>query len=79
METDSQLSTVSAPPLPAAAAQLIPFQHHELWIKLDLAEQERAKELLSVVERIEKSAAGVLATCAAIATENPQRDRKSVV
>ncbi len=73
--SDSQLVPANQETgLTAAAAEFIPFQHHREWLDTPAHERERIKDLISAMERIQTSEAGVLTVCGEIALENRERD-----
>lgn len=53
--------------------EYIPFQHHEEWITAPVAEKQRIKELLGVMQSIKADERGVVQACAAFALLNRGR------
>ncbi len=59
--------------LSAETAQLIPFAHHQDYLKLPVAERERVKELLEVMASVKADERGVIKALKMVALANKNR------
>jgi len=59
--------------LDAATAALVPPHHHGDWISLGLAERERVRELLDVMQAVERDDRGVVKALQVVALQNNGR------